>query len=469
MRVRGWRGGWGFAVPAVLAAACLPLGISAPPADVPQGPARAIPEAPGAAPVWVGTGRCSARGCHGAVAPESTKGSEYNTWKAFDKHSRAFTILLDERSRRIEMNLKGLKDEQAAHAETDALCLKCHSQPAPEPPLASPALTTGGVGCESCHGPAGNWLDAHYAASWKKAGASEKRAKGMVVMDTAAALTWVCVRCHVGTGDREVNHDLIAAGHPRLNFEALAYLDDMPKHWDEADVDRKFGPFTAAENWAVGQVVTARAAVGLLKDRTADEREPRWPEFTEYGCFACHHDLRNQGMKFWREDLGLRPGALPWGTWMFPLVRELAVQPGGPAELPEDLDDLGRLMGAPVPDRQRVQQQAEDVAQALDGWLDRLQADRFDCQRLRALLISVRTDEAALRRLTAHWDGAAQLYLALVAMQECLASDPALQEALDALRILLDFHPGQDSPGTKYDPKPVREAVDKVLESLPEP
>jgi hypothetical protein len=29
-----------------------------------------------------------------------------------------------------------------------------------------------------------------------------------------------------------VDHDLIAAGHPRLNFEFNAYFESLPAHWD---------------------------------------------------------------------------------------------------------------------------------------------------------------------------------------------------------------------------------------------
>ena len=51
----------------------------------------------------------------------------------------------------------------------------------------------------------------------------------------------VCTRCHVGRRSpdglltQEVNHDLIAAGHPRLNFEFAAYQENLPVHWDEKE------------------------------------------------------------------------------------------------------------------------------------------------------------------------------------------------------------------------------------------
>ncbi|HEX8201733.1 MAG TPA: multiheme c-type cytochrome, partial [Isosphaeraceae bacterium] len=266
MRVLGWRGGWGYALPVALAAACLPLGRSAAPADAPgpKPPAVAAEAVAASAPGWVGSGRCSGRGCHGAVAPEGTKGSEFNTWATHDRHARAFDVLLEERSRQLERNLRG---EAAGRAEADALCLACHDQPGPRP---VPALAATGVGCESCHGAAGGWLAEHSTVQWRTMTFEEKSGRGLVPMSTAAERTRVCVRCHVGTAGQEVNHDLIAAGHPRLDFEAKAFLDDMPPHWDVADVAGKRGAFQAAgehwavttvQTWAVGQIVTAQASL----------------------------------------------------------------------------------------------------------------------------------------------------------------------------------------------------------------
>ena len=42
----------------------------------------------------------------------------------------------------------------------------------------------------------------------------------MTILRPTGPTAEACAACHVGDGlDREVNHDLIAAGHPRLNFE----------------------------------------------------------------------------------------------------------------------------------------------------------------------------------------------------------------------------------------------------------
>ena len=58
-------------------------------------------------------------------------------------------------------------------------------------------------------------------------------------MDTKNLVSRIeqCAGCHIGQDARgglplrDVNHDLIAAGHPRLNFEFAAYHENQPKHW----------------------------------------------------------------------------------------------------------------------------------------------------------------------------------------------------------------------------------------------
>src|SRR5690606_32482371 len=98
------------------------------------------------------------------------------------------------------------------------------------------AIGPSGVGCEDCHGPADEWLNLHYRDGWPEA--FPEAATAMQALRPTAARADVCLRCHVGDGlGREVNHDLIAAGHPRLKFELTLYSDAMPRHWDQSVTD----------------------------------------------------------------------------------------------------------------------------------------------------------------------------------------------------------------------------------------
>src|SRR5207249_2939948 len=159
-----------------------------------------------------------------------------------------------------------------------------------------------------------------------------------------------------GLPSRDVNHDLIAAGHPRLNFEFGAFLANLPPHWKEKT--HKPEECHNARTWAVGQVVAAQAALELLADRADPKKEKPWPEFAEYGCYACHHDL---GEPSWRQQRGYggrTPGALPWSNWYFAMPRLLAGRDplGEPKEgtLRAEFKDLEGALRTPLRDRAKL-------------------------------------------------------------------------------------------------------------------
>ena len=74
--------------------------------------------------------------------------------------------------------------------------------------------------------------------------------------------------CHVGTPDANVDHDMIAAGHPPLRFEFSSYLANLPPHWDVAKDRQKNSPGgeTLFEPlaWVTGQNISSAAAAELL-------------------------------------------------------------------------------------------------------------------------------------------------------------------------------------------------------------
>src|SRR6185503_17447885 len=69
----------------------------------------------------------------------------------------------------------------------------------------------------------------------------------------------VCMKCHVGPSDaagalQVVDHDLIAAGHPRLSFEHHTYLESLPAHWNRSrDEQTNSGTFHF-RSWLAGQL-----------------------------------------------------------------------------------------------------------------------------------------------------------------------------------------------------------------------
>jgi hypothetical protein len=380
---------------------------------------------PSSGPLYVGTGSCSARACHGGIEPlnKPIQQNEYTTWISEDKHARSYQILFDELSLRIAKNL-----HSTVPPSEDARCLACHATPLladkTKGGLTEDELRlrrVDGVSCEACHGAARDWLAEHTEKDWKDRPVKDKEAKRMVDVGDLVKRTQLCTGCHVGApaGEgipvRDVNHDLIAAGHPRLNFEATAYLANMPAHWQAAAKKASRPATYEAQAWALGQALASAGAMDLLAMRAADKTRP-WPEFAEYDCFACHHDLQAES---WRQKRGFdkrTPGALPWDSWYTPLLDTLTQQ-GEPKDNPvQVLAELRKEMQKPVPPRGPVEKQARDMAGRLHEWVGSHAKQDWSQDQVKKLLLTIAKDEQGLA--AANWDGAAQVYLALAALTQ---------------------------------------------------
>jgi hypothetical protein len=406
---------------------------------------------------WLGAVSCASAACHNANGPQGSKGSEYTTWIGYDKHEKAYTVLLEPRSQTMVANYRHLQAGQVPHAESDLLCLSCHTGGEPGDRLA--ATNIDGVGCEACHGPAGKWVATHYLQGWKDKDPSEIKALGMRNTKDLATRAEVCADCHVGSKDRQVDHDLIAAGHPRLRFEFGAYLATMAKHWSDKD-EKNAKPGFEARAWTLGQVLSAQAALKLLAGRAEDKPRP-WPEFAEYDCFACHHDLQT---KSWRQKraAGQRaPGLLPWGTWYF---SALALASDSEAAT-SDLANLRREMERTSPDRQEVSRHAREAVARLQGVLERANKTSYDQAFIRKLRDAL-ANRPEGQGDDPSWDGAVQLYLARAALYAALGESgtppsPSEQSVLKLLRRELEYPPGYDSP-LKFNPYDFGKTYHKV-------
>ncbi len=418
-------------------------------------PASAAPapdaakEKPGA--TWMGVATCSAAGCHHGNGGREQAGSEYSTWAAHDKHAKAFAVLENERSQRMMRNLFGEKTTRRATAE--GLCLKCHAMYGGEDDARGERFyLRDGVGCESCHGRAEHWLTEHYRNEFRGLSGSEKeKIYGLRNLKDLGVRAQTCAECHVGGPEKEVNHDLIAAGHPRLNFEFSAFLTLYPRHWTRASELARHPDFEARA-WMVGQVVSAQAATKLLEARAANPGKP-WPEFAEYACYGCHKDL-SAGLPVTK---GRAPGSFPWATWYIaelePLAREEKVPLGTKGTL---LRDLQKQMEVGSANRAKVTTEAAQLAEVLGAWLVRLSdpaAPTLSSGVVRDLARALAAD-GAKRAESLDWDQATQLYLALAALQEGWADmkkSPPSELLRNELRLFRDplqksFEPGFDSP-----------------------
>jgi hypothetical protein len=401
-------------------------------------PARSMPG------LFAGTASCSGRSCHGSLEPrpgEWIAQDEYTQWLTHDPHAQAYQVLLGEAAKAMARNLR----IESAHE--DVRCLSCHMTPSAAAALAEQPADPQreerlfGVGCESCHGAAPRWLDEHTLTAWRRTSQQAKRDLGFIPVDDLSDLARACAGCHVGapphgsTPARDVNHDLIAAGHPRLNFELSVYLANLPPHWNaQAKAATRDTKVHEARTWALGQLAGAEAALRLLDYRADADRGRPWPELAEYDCFACHHDL--QGKKSWRQQdrkNGRPLGALPWGTWSFAMTRLLA------ADTVESdkalLHGLEEVMQHPAPDRGQVRAQASAAAQALARLGERL-GPRVDRKLVEDWLHALGRDDRWSKAPS--WDAAAQLYLAVSSLNQ-LYGDESLAKETQELMAALAF------------------------------
>ena len=177
---------------------------------------------------YVGPGSCSAVACHGAIRPvpgARILQTEYSTWVAMDRHARATEVLGNMVSQRMGRIL-GIGNPLQAQK-----CLVCHSL---DVPAASRGrnFATEGVSCEACHGPATGWLGYHVT---KDAKHEESVRRGMYDTKDVVKRTDKCLTCHLGTAEKFVDHEMIAAGHPDLVFELEAFSSAMPRAWFASD------------------------------------------------------------------------------------------------------------------------------------------------------------------------------------------------------------------------------------------
>jgi hypothetical protein len=318
-----------FALPMVLAAA------SSSRAAEPQSPEE-LPRMAAPAGHYLGSLSCASASCHGRQDEKVSTGSvtrqEYAVWLEHDPHAQAARTLDSPAFQRILSVVSSGRAEGKADPQVYLRCAQCHDPlgaTSPDPVAFQPVSR--GIGCESCHGPAKDWIAVHYERDVSRERLVEL---GMIDTKNLAVRAEQCAGCHVGDTDKDMNHDMIAAGHPPLRFELSAYHDLIrQKHWPPAERIRT--PEFKAQLWAAGQVAVARSTLALLESRAqraaAGDKHTPWPEFAEYDCFACHQRLRPATGYFGVALKGAKPGIPGWQPWNLALVERLL--DGGPKSI----------------------------------------------------------------------------------------------------------------------------------------
>jgi hypothetical protein len=382
---------------------------------------------------YTGPGSCSSPSCHGGVqARDQTTvlQNEYSTWVVRDKHAHAFVNLTNPVGTRIA-KIMGLPSPDSAPR-----CLACHALDVAADQRARTFDLSDGVGCENCHGPASAWLGPHTTRGWKY----EKSIQlGLYDTRDLVKRSEKCLTCHLGTPEKNVDHELIAAGHPDLYFELDSFLSVMPPHWKEVDGD----PWFAVRAMGVGQAVQLREQ---LKRVARESQSGIWPEYAELDCFACHHNLTG-AKDSWRQDRGYagrRPGNPPFNLSRYVVLKHVIqdADPGATRDLKAGIDQVYAGVTALNSNRAQVASQAASVAEVAGRLATRLNTMKFDQAQTLRLLKSISGDgdgiaeqgERAAEQATMALDS---LFIAYTKNGK-IANDAQIRAGINGLFRLLD-------------------------------
>jgi hypothetical protein len=355
-------------------------------------PAARAARLPAETSKYTGPGSCSSTSCHGSVKPRADSRifqNEFSIWVVKDKHAKAYEALTGRVGERIGRILGVGKSEQAAK------CLACHALDVPADARAKTFELNEGVACESCHGPASAWLGPHTTRGWTH---EQSVAAGMYDTRNLVRRTEKCLSCHLGTQEKFVDHEMIAAGHPDLYFELDSFSAVMPRHWK---TPRESAPGVAAESdawagvrdWGMGQAVQLRASMERIAWRAKGKN---WPEYSELQCFACHHALTAPEQS-WRQERGYpsrRPGDPPWNGSRYAVFRELAHQVDNEAatRLDDQVAQIAKMLSQLNPDREGVAAAAASTASLSNQIAARIETQPYDAAMTMRLLQRISND-----------------------------------------------------------------------------
>jgi len=295
---------------------------------------------------FVGDGKCGNPKCHGAGLPNTPDAKK--SWKPWtsartqwlnrniDHHSRAYHTLENAAS-------KVIGSYMGIQPTTSEKCLRCHA-PEAHNAAVSTHQKSDGVTCEHCHGAAEKWLRPHVERDW-----SDKQAQftelGFYDNVDFRLRAQKCASCHV-----EIDHEIIAGGHPPLQFEMVAYAQVM-KHWDDQRRRARSPDSVEPTLWALGQVEGLRRVAEMIEHRAGNSNYQGLGKFGHFEgkeCYQCHHKLV--------ED------AVRQGQGHFAMVDTVMA-----VVFPERRDELVALWNQVT--SASTAEQATQTAQRLNAWL----------------------------------------------------------------------------------------------------
>jgi hypothetical protein len=390
---------------------------------------------------YTGPGGCASSSCHGSIQARQiahVAQNEYSIWAGQDKHARAYQVLSNPVSTRIGKILRLGRPDQAQK------CLACHALSVSPEQRAESFELIDGVSCESCHGAASGWLGPHTTRDWPH----EKSVQlGMYDTRDLIKRSERCLSCHLGTAEKFVDHEMLAAGHPDLTFELNLFSSVMPRHWKRSSDEGWRG----VQEWGVGEAIQLQKGLERLAQRASSST---WPEYGELDCFACHHSL-TKPEDSWRQELGYagrKPGTPAWNASRYVVFRHLArkINADAAAQLDSDMAKLALLLGQAGGSSQDISATANRAAGVAAQVARQLNARSYDQSFTISLMRAIAQDSESI---SAQGQRAAEqavmsLDSLFVAYKQNSKSEnePELREAINALFQQLDNPSAYDAP-----------------------
>ncbi len=407
--------------------------------------------------VHQGVASCGSTTCHGrqeATGPR-VRQNEMLTWQdpasLTGSHSRAWAVLAGARSQSIARKL-GIGDPQQASE-----CIACHGDPAAS--RGPRSLQDDGVGCEACHGGAGDeragWLASHAAVG---ASHADNVARGLWAVNEPGVRAGICLDCHFGSGKpgQFVTHRIMAAGHPRIAFELDLFTSLQAHHDEDGDYAARKGIVPGVKLWAVGQAQAVSRALSLYPARAGGA----FPEFYFFDCRSCHRtfsdDLTVDVVGRSNPGRPLAPGAVVWNDESM-IMLAAAARVAAP-RMADELVARSRAFHAAVGgDRAGALKAASALAGTANRLAGTFEAMRFDRAQTFEMLDAVLIGQAGA--LT-DYQGGAQAVMAADTLIASLVKDRAITPAqAAAMRPGLDRAYAAARDANRWAPGELRTAL----------
>lgn len=247
-------------------------------------------------PRLLGAATCGTATCHAAPEPwanSAVSQNEFNVWRDRDPHSDAWQTLTSAKSRDIA-RLMGIADPTVSEQ-----CLDCHATRV-GPGGAEPNFDIqDGVSCEGCHGPASSWLGVHTSGLYFY---NQNLQKGLYPTADPQKRAELCVSCHVGSPDNFITHQMMAAGHPLMDFQLgfhTLFQEEADGQYstyahftiDDDYLQRKPRPF-GLKALLISEIVEWKQQLVLVNSHYTTP-VGAFPELAFFDCYSCHFEINS--------------------------------------------------------------------------------------------------------------------------------------------------------------------------------